>query len=561
MMAVKTNKIDDTLLSKLLETFNTAERQQFVKHFQFYLQYGTNPTTYPVLLDDIWEYLGFTRRDNAKRFLAKNFIKDVDYVVSTLLLPTEEQKTRGGSNKDNIMMNVDTFKAMCMTANTEKGKQTRLYYTKMETIFFKYMEKKHLDDMNRLMAATERQTEIQRHLVLIKAYHDRPCVYIVKIYGLSDEYTIVKIGETDDIESRLATLRQVYKDCVLLEVYPCTRPHKYEQGLFKKPILQAHRLGKEELFHLSDELTLDKLKKLVQNYVHFFGDEQQGPMSVEVANKRYLEAISKERLQLLQIIATTQDETTKRYFRDMLEKLCKNNPEPSELVAEEEPVPPQEPASNRKVYKYAPNDLRTPVSVYNSLREAARSTENPEVHDYHIREAFLDNKLVEGHRWFVVDDEETLPESIPQFETSTPKTNPRRSGLVAQIDKDKKKIVNVFPSQNEAAAALNMAACSITIALTKESMASGHYWKMFDDCEESLKQTFKGDVPQPKRPGTCSKKVERIDPHTNEVVEVHPCIQDVCSKYRICHKKMNAISETGEIYKGFIWHITTTRTT
>ena len=57
------------------------------------------------------------------------FEKDADFIVSNLLLPKEKQSVRGGHNKEFIKMNVSTFKAFCMTANTERGKTTRKYYS------------------------------------------------------------------------------------------------------------------------------------------------------------------------------------------------------------------------------------------------------------------------------------------------------------------------------------------------------------------------------------------------------------------------------------------------
>lgn len=52
-----------------------------------------------------------------------------------------------------------------------------------------------------------------------------------------------------------------------------------------------------------------------------------------------------------------------------------------------------------------------------------------------------------------------------------------------------------------------------------------------------------------------TKKVQKIDPETHNILETFECIQDVCNQYRICHKTIKKVSESGDIYKKFIWKI------
>ena len=132
------NDIDNTLYEILNKEIITEEGQQFIINFQMYLKYGNDDTQYVIDLDDVWSWLGFSNKGNSKILLIKNFEKDIDYVLVSLL-PTQK-RVHGGQNKEIIKMNVNTFKAFCMIANTERGKTTRKYYLKMENIFFKYCE-------------------------------------------------------------------------------------------------------------------------------------------------------------------------------------------------------------------------------------------------------------------------------------------------------------------------------------------------------------------------------------------------------------------------------------
>lgn len=93
----------DELFQLMKEQMNSEQEQIFMASHYLYLQYGTDNTKFVVDFDDVWKNVDFTRRDNAKRILTKNFIENENYEVSQLapllggtsceklLLPKEEQ--------------------------------------------------------------------------------------------------------------------------------------------------------------------------------------------------------------------------------------------------------------------------------------------------------------------------------------------------------------------------------------------------------------------------------------------------------------------------------------
>jgi hypothetical protein len=100
------------LLEEMNNQFNTEEQRIFVKSFYSYLNY--HPTEdFIINLSDVYTHIGFTRIDHAKRILVKKFREVNDYQI---LLPRggEQVKVNGGAglNKENITMNVETFKAL-----------------------------------------------------------------------------------------------------------------------------------------------------------------------------------------------------------------------------------------------------------------------------------------------------------------------------------------------------------------------------------------------------------------------------------------------------------------
>ena len=76
-----------------------------------------HPTNdFPINLDTLVKLVGFAHKKNAKRTLENNFIKDEDYKI--LLFPKGKQVLHGGHNEECIMLNIDTFKNMCMMVKT-----------------------------------------------------------------------------------------------------------------------------------------------------------------------------------------------------------------------------------------------------------------------------------------------------------------------------------------------------------------------------------------------------------------------------------------------------------
>ena len=80
---------NNNLLQKIQDTFTDFEQQLFVSSFYCFLNY--HPINdFVIDLDDIWKWLGFFQKENAKRLLEKQFTLDKDY--NNLLILKDEQK-------------------------------------------------------------------------------------------------------------------------------------------------------------------------------------------------------------------------------------------------------------------------------------------------------------------------------------------------------------------------------------------------------------------------------------------------------------------------------------
>ena len=133
------------LIEKVKNSFSNYEQQLFVSSFYCYLNYNSK-TDFVIDLDNVWKWLGFSQKFNAKVVLEKNFIVNKDYKF-LLSQPTHQKNTnfaheasgaktdtRGGHNKEIIMLNINTFKKFCLKAGTKKADEIHEYYIKLENV-------------------------------------------------------------------------------------------------------------------------------------------------------------------------------------------------------------------------------------------------------------------------------------------------------------------------------------------------------------------------------------------------------------------------------------------
>jgi phage anti-repressor protein len=83
---------------------------------------------FPIDFDDAWHWIGYSRRNNAKRaLLSCGFEEGIDLLINEQLGTLDDPKP-----EECIMLTVDCFKMWAMMAGTEKGRETRIYFLECE---------------------------------------------------------------------------------------------------------------------------------------------------------------------------------------------------------------------------------------------------------------------------------------------------------------------------------------------------------------------------------------------------------------------------------------------
>ena len=267
--------IQSKLVAHLSETFTETEQQWYIANLYVYMNY--HPTEdYPINLEDVFKMIGFAHKKNAKRTLENNFTQNEDYKIN--VLPRERIRT--GPDSETIMLNVDTFKNLCMMAKTEKGKEIRKYYVKLENIYNKIIkeeieaqQKMLTHDLNEKHKAE--QVKLREKTLLEQFPKNTMCVYIGTIDDTSTTgEKLVKFGISNDLNTRVGVHKNTYLNFCLIYAFKVDN-HIHIENEIKSHATLKRRIRSiiinnksyTELIAVNDEFSLEKIEEYIKEII------------------------------------------------------------------------------------------------------------------------------------------------------------------------------------------------------------------------------------------------------------------------------------------------------
>ena len=249
------NEHPDILMKKLQTKFTDEQQQLFVQSFLMYLNHDQT-NDFVIDLDNVWQWIGFSRKDPAKKLLEKHFERDVDYKIG--LQQALERKNEGGFNKETILMNIKTFKKFCLKAGTKKADEIHDYYITMEEILHECV-----------LEVSYRKSKLAAERALIEIHRNKSVNYFATI-GNIDGDEAGKFGESDDLHTRVTKLKRELGDSFFLEcVVECEKNGLLEKKFKEHPEIIRRRFkavinGKMQtkLIRLDQNFGKDEVKKI-----------------------------------------------------------------------------------------------------------------------------------------------------------------------------------------------------------------------------------------------------------------------------------------------------------
>lgn len=294
---------EDELMALLKAEIGEEHAAMYKMQFQLSLHFGGDDKAFVVDLDYVWPWLGYTKKCTAYRALSTTFTKNLDYIEQTREEYIQDHGSavrhtvNGGLNKKYILLNFASYKVFCISADTPKAAENRLYMCKVESVVHLHRKMildqsilhgiticKEFDDKTRanadkLLTVTKEsiyKCERSRHVALIEANRNISLVYALRILEFPDNSFILKVGFTknDLIERVKAASKKFGCDALVIDVFRCTNSDELEKAVFGLPQFSSKRYHEKindessiEIFHVKDRFVYNNLKNLIKKEV------------------------------------------------------------------------------------------------------------------------------------------------------------------------------------------------------------------------------------------------------------------------------------------------------
>jgi hypothetical protein len=308
------NTYQNKLLTKIKANFTDNEQQIFVASFYCFLNYDSTKD-FVIDFDDVWKWLGFSNKANSKRLLDKQFIIDKDYKILLTFADEQKKHTKGGHNKETIMLNVETFKKFCLKAGTKKADEIHDYYIRLEKTLQEVIHeestelKLQLEQKSAELQHAENMNERIKEKTLLEQFgNNTQCVYYGLIDNVGDKNEkLIKFGNSNNLKSRVVSHKSTYNNFRLMNAFKVTNKLQIENAIKEHVFfIERHRTitikNKKYIEILNaDGLLLSTLDKTIKDII----------VSIECTPENYTKIIEENKLlkkQLEQIYEKDEEE-------------------------------------------------------------------------------------------------------------------------------------------------------------------------------------------------------------------------------------------------------------
>lgn len=505
-----TDNYQSKLIEKIQQHFSNYEQQLFLSSFYCYLKYDPK-NDFVIDLDIVWSWIGFGQKVNAKRLLENYFKQEINYKVFAQEDSGAKKSTRGGHNKEIIMLNIETFKKFCLKAGTKKADEIHDYFIKLENIMFEITQEeceKLKDQLLKLEDTKNKEIEdklkeqkvLEREKVLLKQYaNSGPLVYIIKVKSLEYGQYIVKIGESRrGVLSRYNEHKSKYDECLLLDCFPVTNSKDFESLIHNHENIRLNKVkdleGHEtelELFLIGKHLSYQGLLNIINHNIKHFNNTDIYKLEQEIEQYKTMIEMNKsgnDNILIQELIKSNKQIMNKLDALEQTNKLLVekiNSLQTKTTNGFNEQLPTVGP----RLQKIHPETLQL-VKVYETVSEAIK--ENNSIKRSSVNKAVLENTIYNGFRWQIVDRE--LDPNVIHNISPTKETRLQNLGFIAKLNKEKTKILNVYLDRKTAAKLNNYPNNQALDNPVKNfTLTNNHYYMLYDNCDDELKTKFETD--------------------------------------------------------------------
>ena len=555
------------LVEKVQKTFTNYEQQMFLASFYCYLKHDSK-NDFVIDLDNVWKWLGFQQKVKAKALLEKNFTINKDYKMLLSQQVKQNEKTQGGHNKETFMLNVDTFKKICLKAGTKKADEIHDYFIKLENVLHEILVEESEELKKQLLeledkktqeynAKLEKQKSIEREKILLKEYATSGSIfYVIKVKTFENGSYIVKIGESRrGVLERYKEHKTKYDECLLIDCFAVNKSKDFETFIKEHEHIRGNRVtdlpGHEnelELFIIGKNLSYQTLLNIINNNIKYFNNNDTNKLELEIEQLKLMlemKTTNNDNLLIQELIETVKQMSSKidnleNSNKDISSKL--NSMQTKTTTNFNQPLITLGP----RLQKINPETMNI-VKVYESVAECLKEY-NFKVKRPSIDKAATENTIYNGFRWAFVDRnaDQNILHNIPP----TKQTKTQNLGYIAKLNKEKTKILNIYLDRKSAASLNGYTSSSALDTPVKNfSLTRGNYYTLYDKCSDSIKETFikKYGEPLLYKNGIGQYTIENI------LVKEFICKYDCIKQNKISDKTLAKALDNDVLYNNYYY--------
>jgi hypothetical protein len=554
-----TGNYQSHMIEKIKEKFNTHEQQMFVSSFYCYLNCD-DKLDFVIDLDNVWKWMKFNKKANAKCVLEKDFIKNSDYKIFAPEVAGAKKDGSGGHNKEIIMLTINAFKRFCLKAGTKKADEIHEYYIKMEKVLqdvlfeecnalteqVKQIKQENTTKELEFKTKLNNQKELEKEKILLRQFSiSIPIVYIIKVKSFENGQYIVKIGESRrGITGRYNEHRGKYSECLLLDVFAVNRSKDFESYIHNHKLIRGNRIrdleGHEnelELFLIGKELSYQMILDAINSQIDNFQESSAQKLDLEIELEKLKLQTQQNNTSVLEkqvALLLAKMDNLEKQNAEIMEKL--KTLQPKTVTGFQEPLVTLGP----RLQKINPETLEL-VKVYECASDAMN--ENRNIKRPSLSKAVLENTVYCGFRWNFVDRE--LDASRLENVAPSKVSKQYKQGYIAKLTADGSEILNVYIDRKTAAMMNGYDSWSaLDTPVKKGTVTKGYIYKLFEECEN--KESF---IQKHGKEPLLYKNGFGIFDSTGKMVHEYACRYDCIRFEKISDKTIAKAIEKNVPYK------------
>jgi phage anti-repressor protein len=231
---------------EFLKKYSTIPNSFIDDFFTFY-SYNTTDDDIIINYELVAKWLD-VRNNDLKKTIVRSYIENVDYKIT---IDRKSVGSKGGRPKEQILLSTSCFRRICMNSNTERGKEVRKYYEKIEKLLHKYKD--------HIIESLQKRIDILEHNQKPKIEQKKGVIYFLKSQLEADN--IFKLGKSKKFKKRLISHNSSHSDDVEVALIFETDNIDEVEGCMKAILKKKQYRKRKEIY----QVDLDVLKNIMES--------------------------------------------------------------------------------------------------------------------------------------------------------------------------------------------------------------------------------------------------------------------------------------------------------